>query len=286
MFESDIIEISNGPAHNLISDDSVFFSVLPGRQEARLYRISREIWGKGHRISRRERDNYVLLYITEGQGRFLGEDGWGRFQKGQMLSLAPEFPHEVVCESQTARLRRVVAVGKECHELFSAHLGGFCKAWTLQQPLPIEDLIRTMFRKGQARHPLAEEICNAYYRVLLMMVQEDLASDPKYRPRAMSTYLAARTWLEQHFDQSVTIAEASEAIDISPEHLARLFQRFAEQSPTEFLRRLRLNKACHLLGNTALPVGEIARRVGYTDPFAFSRMFSRTLGRSPSAYRV
>lgn len=40
-----------------------------------------------------------------------------------------------------------------------------------------------------------------------------------------------------------------------------------------------------MLRQTDLPVREIARRLGYADPYYFSRAFRKTVGTSPTAYR-
>ena len=44
--------------------------------------------------------------------------------------------------------------------------------------------------------------------------------------------------------------------------------------------------ACEILRQTNLPVAHIAKGVGYTDPFAFSKIFRKHKGVSPSQYRT
>ena len=52
-----------------------------------------------------------------------------------------------------------------------------------------------------------------------------------------------------------------------------------------YLVQLRLKMAESLLRDTQLPVGQIANRVGYEDTSHFIRLFRRSLGQTPSAYR-
>ena len=52
-----------------------------------------------------------------------------------------------------------------------------------------------------------------------------------------------------------------------------------------YANQLRINKACSLLDFTDLHINQICYRVGITDPYYFSRLFSRIMGMSPSAYR-
>jgi len=65
----------------------------------------------------------------------------------------------------------------------------------------------------------------------------------------------------------------------------RSFKEITGFSPTQYIIRLRLEKACHLLSTTTLPVTEIAFHVGFDDSNYFARQFHNVIGLSPSHYR-
>jgi len=48
---------------------------------------------------------------------------------------------------------------------------------------------------------------------------------------------------------------------------------------------MKMDWARALLAESGLPVTEVARRVGYADPFYFSKVFRRHAGDSPSRWR-
>ena len=56
-------------------------------------------------------------------------------------------------------------------------------------------------------------------------------------------------------------------------------------SPQKFLMEFRIRKSEELLHQTDLPVGDIARSCGYSDPLAFSKSFKKFKGISPTLYR-
>ncbi|MFT3751749.1 MAG: helix-turn-helix domain-containing protein [Paludibacter sp.] len=56
------------------------------------------------------------------------------------------------------------------------------------------------------------------------------------------------------------------------------------QTPTEFIRKVRLKKAKQLLGNSNDPLWEVAMASGYNDVKYFSRCFRAEFGQSPSRY--
>lgn len=53
----------------------------------------------------------------------------------------------------------------------------------------------------------------------------------------------------------------------------------------EYLTRLRMQRAQELLMDTALPIYEIAGKVGYESDLAFKKTFKRYAGTTPTRYR-
>ncbi len=57
------------------------------------------------------------------------------------------------------------------------------------------------------------------------------------------------------------------------------------ESPARTLQGLRMQAACRLLVESALPVHAVAARAGFADEYYFSRRFRIEQGMSPRAYR-
>lgn len=66
---------------------------------------------------------------------------------------------------------------------------------------------------------------------------------------------------------------------------ARRFAQVFEQSPMEFVQRVRLRIAARLLTTTDLPVKVVANTIGYVSRSYFSRAFRAAYGLDPTAYR-
>jgi AraC-like DNA-binding protein len=92
--------------------------------------------------------------------------------------------------------------------------------------------------------------------------------------------------IEAHFARTLSVAELARRAGLSPPRFHVVFRRATGLSPHAYVQRLRLRKAQELLIGGALPVGEVATRVGYPDQFFFSRQFRRMCGMSPSAFRA
>jgi AraC family transcriptional regulator of arabinose operon len=85
--------------------------------------------------------------------------------------------------------------------------------------------------------------------------------------------------------RSLTLQELSRHTGLSPSRFSAIFREQTGSSPVDHHIRLRMQAACHYLDTTALSVKEVAAKLGYDDPYYFSRIFQKILGSSPLAYR-
>lgn len=92
--------------------------------------------------------------------------------------------------------------------------------------------------------------------------------------------------IEQHFaDDQFGVQELCRAMAMSRTQLHRKITALTNQSTSEWIRRVRLNKARALLLHTDLPIGEVAVRVGFKDASHFTKVFQQTFNVLPSEIR-
>lgn len=97
--------------------------------------------------------------------------------------------------------------------------------------------------------------------------------------------LAAERVMRSQITEPLDIDALASALGVSAKTLARRFSTATGFGPAQFLRRLRLETAQHLLGASTDTIAAIAERVGYGDERAFRRAFERDFGVSPARYR-
>lgn len=83
-----------------------------------------------------------------------------------------------------------------------------------------------------------------------------------------------------------TVESLAELAAMSRSSFARRFGEIFDQSPIDFVTRVRLRLAAHLLVTTDVPVKLIAQTVGYQSRSYFSRAFRAAYGQDPAGYRM
>ena len=95
----------------------------------------------------------------------------------------------------------------------------------------------------------------------------------------------AQHWLQQRFSQPVRMADLAADLRVSTRTLERRFQRSLSMSPLDYLQRLRVEAAKHMLARSNRKVDRVAYLVGYSDAAFFKQLFKHEVGMSPTAYR-
>ena len=91
--------------------------------------------------------------------------------------------------------------------------------------------------------------------------------------------------LENDFTREWKLEELVQISHMSKSNLMRVFRKATNQTPIEYLVRLRIQKAMELLRTTDATITEIAHQTGFNDSNYFTRQFRRILNTSPSRFR-
>jgi AraC family transcriptional regulator len=92
-------------------------------------------------------------------------------------------------------------------------------------------------------------------------------------------------YINEQYHTSPTLSELANLAQVSPEHLVREFKKAFRVTIGDYIRAVRINKACNMLKTTKKEIAEIAFETGFTDQSHFSRVFKKITGTTPFGYR-
>jgi AraC-like DNA-binding protein len=144
-----------------------------------------------------------------------------------------------------------------------------------------DELISAGLHGGQR----GEKLCAALLECLALKIM--LAGAPLAGPEtlAFSTYQQCRAHIDKNFLRLRSLAQIAAECHTNHAYLCRLFRRYDQQTPYQYLLRLKMNHAAERLREGGGLVKQIAEEAGFSDPFHFSRVFKKVLGLSPDSFR-
>ena len=92
-------------------------------------------------------------------------------------------------------------------------------------------------------------------------------------------------FITQHFAEPLTNRSIANQFHYHPNYVNQLVRTQTGRSLHQYLLRLRILRATDLLLSSNMPIGDIARQTGFSDPNYFAQYFRRCYGCSPSAFR-
>lgn len=245
--------------------------------------------GLGHRFERQTIDEYILLYCVEGQGWLRSGSVIHPMQSGDVGIVLLGTPHAYGADDA------------DPWSLYWAHFGGSQVAAFLD-PLGLTRDAPVLSLASHEWSSLAQS-----FKAMLALLNVDtsfpyLLNAGVYLRQILSTLVLARVATPPSHDEVTEVEAAIQfmhanitgtlrledlalRVHLSPSHFCRLFREQTGRAPIDYFIWLKIGRACELLDNTDMKVGEIAHFLGYHDTHYFSRQFKQITGQSPRAFR-
>ena len=96
----------------------------------------------------------------------------------------------------------------------------------------------------------------------------------------------AQTFIEDNFQNKITVDEIASMFSLSRRNLERRFKRATANTVVEYIQRVKIEAAKMSLESSHENVNEVMYKVGYTDTKAFRTTFKKLTGISPVQYRT
>ena len=95
----------------------------------------------------------------------------------------------------------------------------------------------------------------------------------------------ALTWADEHFATENPVTAMAEQSGLTRRTFARRFRAATGKRPIDYVHGLRIERARELIESGSIALSDVGYEVGYEDAAFFRRLFRRTTGLTPAAYR-
>ncbi len=246
-------------------------------------------------------EEYELHLIVATRGKVFVGDYIGHFEPGHLVLTGPRLPHnwissdvpaegvalrDVVLQFAGAPLRQAAALIPELAEALPL----LERARHGIEFFGLSEQARERFASIKQAHGLprfAEFIeflgelarC-ADYRLLSTVQLQSFDDDA-----ALARISGIVDYLSEHYHESFSMAELCLRVGMTESSFSRYFRRATGNSFTDFVNRLRINKACQLLMETDRYITNVCYDVGFNNVANFNRRFLQVKGMTPKEFR-
>jgi AraC-like DNA-binding protein/mannose-6-phosphate isomerase-like protein (cupin superfamily) len=92
-------------------------------------------------------------------------------------------------------------------------------------------------------------------------------------------------FMKEHLEDKITLKAIAGSVGYSISRFGALFTAKTSYSPMEYYNQLKIQRACSYLQFSELKLKEIAFRLGFYDPFHFTKAFKQEMEITPKEYR-
>jgi len=102
-------------------------------------------------------------------------------------------------------------------------------------------------------------------------------------PKAVAS---AKHFVQAHVEETITLAQVVEHVHVSRFYFCKLFKKSTGMTLTEYVARVRVEKAKSLLVDPSLRISEVVFASGFGSIPRFNSLFKRIVGMAPTEYRT
>ena len=243
-------------------------------------------------------DFYELVVVMKGKGIHQINNINKNFNVGHIFLLQPKDCHRYFYNEQLTLLtfmfnKKVLNQFKKqlneipkFYDLFPkekkiVHNEAFVDTSTLVE---LDVLLNNIAMGGLSKLPGANLIQIANFINALVLILQNMHNnvETEHLTRDISVTVS---YMLRNYQKDITLKELAKMANMSVSSFIRKFKNDFDESPINWLLRLRIRKAMNFLSRSDMTIGEVASNVGFVDSLYFSRQFKKFTGYSPKEFR-
>lgn len=234
------------------------------------------------------RPNYIIHLITAGKGRYTVGDAVYDLEAGQGFLIEPEVQTFYQADEKDPWSYLWIGFGGSRAKEYLADigLGGGQKIFRCERTGELKVMLVDILKRNTysvENEFLRESFLYSFFAVLSGGIRSEEISKNEH---SENVYVQkALEFIQNNYHYGIQVSDIADYVGVTRGYLHTLFTKELGQSPKDYLANFRITRAAELLAVTELSIEGVAQSCGYTDPLAFSKLFKRRVGKTPSVYR-
>lgn len=254
-------------------------------------------------------DFWEIVYVYEGIGENHTENGSDIITEGKFLLISPGIAHTITSNADTSCPGVRVYNCLFTTEFFNSVLSDYFKisrleSFKLYSMLKNNETFCIQLNDNETK-TIRSYVCdinreygkidlridciirNALLNLLIeaTRIYTSSKSLSSYNTDENNLIVSLKQYMKANLDSKISLTSLAEQVHLAPAYLSRYFKSVTGETISEYLFRIRIERATKLLVSTAYPISEISAFCGYTSVGNFQRYFKKYVGMSPGKYR-
>lgn len=231
-------------------------------------------------------DEYILIYCIDGKGHVELTTGQAvTLQRGDIFCIPRRTGHYYYSDEQDPWSILWMHFSTDFADIFHLNDKKMIEVRSKEKNSLLQKHFIDLFDLGETVSSFETVICMSQLLKLILseiyFLKDHLTADQQ------NIYLTKSIrYMHEHIEQEITLNDLVAHLKISASYLSSLFKRYTGKSPIDYLIEMRIEQACKYLKLSKLKIYEISKKVGYQDPYYFSRIFKKLMHMSPKEYRA
>lgn len=231
-------------------------------------------------------DYYVIGFVEDGERMLSCKNQVYTIRKGHVLLFNPGDSHACIQRGGGALDYRCLNIAEDVMLDLAEEITGRRALPGFSQNVIVDEEVTCYLRplhellmKGSREFDREESLL----LLLSRLIQEYGQPFERCVPACREEIEKVCTWMEQHYNQRISLDQLCRCAGLSKSTLLRAFARAKGVTPYRYLENIRIGRAKKLL-EQGLPPIEAALQTGFSDQSHFTNYFSRMMGFAPGYY--
>lgn len=232
--------------------------------------------------------SYHWLHCINGKGTLVVDGNEYSISENTGFILHPDTAHKYYALSEPWGTEWITFEGYAIPRLLKQlNIGLRYNVYQIHNPIKLEKLYTEIFTSANSENPSKVNECSyLLYKLLIELNscvsnnRERLKTEKRFQLEPVIVYM------QKKYFENLSLEDLSLLINVTPQHICRLFKQAFNMRPFEYLTGIRVQKAKEILTDPgSFKLVEIANRCGYNDTSYFCAVFKEHEGVTPIEFR-
>ena len=240
-----------------------------------------------HHTKRHNHTDNLVIFCFNGAGQFSTTKCHGMIKKGDVLFLPKGIEHQYKSSNKEPWSIYWVHIEGHLFEQFMDFIGvnNSNLIFNISNQAAFIDEFEQLLSTRNKSYQLSSFILAS--NIIKKMFALFTVNSPSKLEQSKQDFNLSKvtSFMEENISQKINLQEIADSLKLSKFYFAKKFLQHTGVSPIRYFLELKIKHACKLLDESNISVKDVALKIGYDDPYYFSRLFKKIMGLSPTQYR-